>query len=91
MLKGFLSGVKSFVIGAAVVGVVSTALLYAPEVAFAQDGGAVVKVDELVDFDGAFDSLKSMLKYVLAGAIGIGLAVWGAKFLFRVVKSMGRG
>jgi hypothetical protein len=100
MFKGFLSGVKkivtgakSFVASAVVVGVVVGGLSLVPDVAFAQTPEPVT-FTELVKFDGTggiLESVKGPLAKILAGAIGIGLAVWAARFFFGVVKSMGRG
>jgi hypothetical protein len=53
-----------------------------------------VKFTSLVDFDGTngiLSQIKSPLAKILAGALGIGLAVWAARFFFKIVKSMGRG
>jgi hypothetical protein len=71
----------------------------APEFVFAQSGGSgftaeSVTFTNLVDFDGTngvLSQIKAPLAKILAGALGIGLAVWAARFFFRVVKSMGRG
>lgn len=53
-----------------------------------------VELTEFVKFDGdngILEKIKAPLAKILAGAIGIGLAIWAARFFFRIVKSMGRG
>ena len=61
-----------------------------PEV-FAQGGGsstAPVPWEPLVDFVGTIGSLKTGLGTIVAGALGLGLAIWGASFIFRIIKRM---
>jgi hypothetical protein len=77
---------------------VAVATWFSPEaVLFAQEPtgftASSVEVTELVKFHGdgsVFNTIKTSLAPILAGAIGIGLAVWLARFFFRIVKSMGR-
>jgi uncharacterized membrane protein len=45
----------------------------------------------LVDFSTVFDSLATLVTTIVVGALGIGLAIWVTRFLFRLVKSMSRG
>jgi sugar phosphate permease len=50
-----------------------------------------VNVEPLVNFDGVFESLKGIVTAVVVGAVGIGLSIWATRFIFHIVKSMGRG
>ena len=50
-----------------------------------------VTVEPLVDFGGVFDSLKGVVTNVVVGAVAIGLGIWATRFIFHLVKSMGRG
>jgi hypothetical protein len=79
MSKGF---VWMFCVAALVVAVVC------PSLALAQ---STVDAEPLVDFSGVFDSLKDVITTVVVGAIGIGLAIWATRYVFSVVRSMGRG
>jgi cytochrome b len=69
---------------------------FAPEMVLAQTESFTpesVGVTELVKFDGdggVLTAIKSPLAKILAGAIGIGIAVWVARYFFKIVKSMGR-
>jgi hypothetical protein len=86
-MKGFLYGLF-FVAALTMVSLV-------PCEVFAQTFTAEpVEFQSLVQFDGSggvLEAIKSPLAAILAGAIGIGLAVWAARFFFTIVKSMGRG
>jgi hypothetical protein len=70
---------------------------FAPETVFAQVAeftAEQVEFESLVEFNGdngIIAQIKKPLATILAGAIGIGLAVWVARFFFKIVRSMGRG
>ena len=49
-----------------------------------------VQFNSLASFDSVFDSLRTAITTVVVAAIGLGLSIWGTKWMFRVVKSMGR-
>jgi ABC-type Fe3+ transport system permease subunit len=59
-----------------------------PSVLLAQGS---VDAEPLVDFSGVFDSLKDTVTAVVVGAVGIGIAIWATRYVFSVVRSMGRG
>ena len=67
--------------------------LFFPAVSFAADGEEPppLEVSPLVDFSTVFTSLSSLVTTIVVGALGIGLAIWVTRFLFRLVKSMSRG
>jgi hypothetical protein len=60
-----------------------------PSLALAQTPS--VDATPLVDFGDVFDTLRSTVTTVVVGAIGIGLAVWATRYVFSIVRSMGRG
>jgi hypothetical protein len=62
-----------------------------PEFLLVQNGPPALKIEPIVDFSSVFSSLSSLVTTVVVGALGIGLAIWGTRFLFRLVKSMSRG
>jgi len=58
---------------------------------FADDpAGSAVTFTPIVSFDNIFDSIRTGLTAIVAGALGLGLAIWGARYVFSVIKSMGR-
>jgi hypothetical protein len=67
-------------------------LFVCPTVLLAAEGDpASLDVVPLVDFSSVFSSLSSLVTTIVVGALGIGLAIWVTRFLFRLVKSMSRG
>jgi asparagine N-glycosylation enzyme membrane subunit Stt3 len=44
----------------------------------------------IVDFGSIFGTITTALGPIVAGAIGLGLAIWGARYIFSVIKSTGR-
>lgn len=66
---------------------------FMPEIAMAVDAIVPEKpvVAEFVDFDGVFTTIKTIAQGVIVAAIGLGLSVWGVRFMFGLVKSFGRG
>jgi hypothetical protein len=75
-----------------VVAVLATVVV-CPSLALAQSGSGppAMEVEPLVDFSTVFSSLTSLVTTIVVGALGIGLAIWVTRFLFRLVKSMSRG
>jgi len=57
--------------------------------AFAQ-GGNNVEFTSIVEFGNLFDTIRTALAPIVVGALGLGLAIWGARYIFGVIKSMGR-
>jgi hypothetical protein len=49
-----------------------------------------VVFEEIVDWSGIFSTMKTVVAPLVVGAIGIGLAIWGTKFVFRLIKGMAR-
>jgi hypothetical protein len=88
MFKGFLFCLL-LALGLGVVSLVPSVVCAAELPA----GGEAVTFTQMVDFngtDGVLTKIKQPLAAILAGAIGIGLSIWAARFFFRIVKSMGR-
>jgi hypothetical protein len=79
-MKGFLFGCLAFAAVATVV--------LCPSLALAQ---STVDAEPLVDFTAVFDDLRDTVTAVIVGAVGIGLAIWATRYVFSVVRSMGRG
>ena len=72
-------------------GIVTFALvsmLGSPEV-FAQTTNDVTYTP-IVNFGDLFTTITTALGPIVAGALGLGLAIWGARYIFGVIKSMGR-
>jgi len=44
----------------------------------------------IVNFGDLFTTITTALGPIVAGALGLGLAIWGARYIFGVIKSMGR-
>ena len=57
---------------------------------FAQSG-AVPTITPIVDFSSVFTTIATTIGPIIVGAIGLGLSIWAVRFMFRLVKSMGRG
>jgi hypothetical protein len=57
---------------------------------FAQATPTAVTYTEIVSFSNIFDTIRTSLGTIVAGALGLGLAIWGARYIFHVIKSMGR-
>jgi len=49
-----------------------------------------VSFEEIVSFGEIFKTIRVSIGPLVAGAIGLGLAIWGARYVFRIIKSMGR-
>ena len=57
--------------------------------AFAQ-GGNAVEFAPLVDLSGVFGSLTTVVASIVGAAIALAGGVWVTKYIFSLVKSMGR-
>ena len=58
---------------------------------FAQGGGAEsVTFTPIVDFGTLFEQLRGPIATIVAAALGLGLAIWAARYVFSIIKSMGR-
>lgn len=84
-MRGASNNVKPLMLGLAV----GTALWFGVGDLFAQETNAV-SYQEIVSFDNIFDTIRTSIGGVVAGALGLGLAIWGARYVFYVIKSMGR-
>jgi len=88
---------KGFVIQVCAFALVCVAVFFGgSEMLLAQGGGGgatPVQFQEMVSFGDIFSSsgaLWSALATIVSGAIGLGLAIWGARYIFSIVRSMGR-
>ena len=50
----------------------------------------VVTYTPIVDFGSIFDTITTAIGPIVVGALGLGLAIWGARYIFGIIKSMGR-
>lgn len=89
-MKGFVLSLLKASLPAAVVAV---ALFFGADQLLAQGGGGTqtVTFTPIVDFSNVFDSITSSVGPLVAGAIGLGLGLWGVMFMFSIIKRMGRG
>jgi hypothetical protein len=85
VMKNLVLNPMTYVV-AGVFGLVS--LLGSPEL-FAQTSNEVT-FTPIVDFKDIFTSIIGIVGPLVAGAIGLGLGVWGARYVFSLIKSMGR-
>jgi hypothetical protein len=49
-----------------------------------------VTFEPLIDFSTLFTNLLTAVAPVVAGAIGVGLAIWGTRWLYQRAKSLAR-
>ena len=71
--------------------VFSLSTLLGNAVVFAQGGNAnSVTFTPIVEFGEIFTSITTTLGPLVAAALGLGLAIWGARYVFSIIKSMGR-
>ena len=45
---------------------------------------------EMVSWGTIFDTLRTAIAPLAAAALGLGLAIWAARYVFGVIKGMGR-
>lgn len=73
--------------------VCTVAFVIGPEV-FAQEppppSPAPVPFTQIVNFGSIFNTIREVIAPLVAGALGLGLAIWAARFIFGIIKSMGR-
>lgn len=55
----------------------------------AQDETSVA-YEPIVNFGSIFDTIRTSIGPLVAGALGLGLAIWGSRYIFGIIKSMGR-
>lgn len=88
-MKSFLLNPMTYVVG----GLFSLAMVFGGVELLADDPvGATNSVEfvPIVSFDNIFTTITSVIAPIIVGALGLGLAIWGTKYIFRIVKSMGR-
>jgi len=44
----------------------------------------------IVNFGDLFTTITAVVGPLVAGALGLGLAIWGARYVFSIIKSVGR-
>ena len=72
------------------VAVVATAMGFGASEALASGGAPTVTFTPIVEFGDLFTSLTASLAVLVAGAVGLGLAIWVVAYKLRVVKRMAR-
>jgi len=58
-------------------------------VLFAQASVPDVTFTPIVNFTGIFETLFSVIGAPVAAVLSLGLAIWGARYMFFLIKSMG--
>ena len=86
--KGF--SMRNLVMCVAVFGVAAFCMAFGCGELFAQTTPTSVTFEPIVNFGDIFTSITTALGPIVAGALGLGLAIWGARYVFGVIKSMGR-
>ena len=76
----------TYVIG----GLFALGLLVGAGDVLAQGSVQSVDFDEIVSFGSVFDTIRTTIAPLVAAALGLGLAIWGARYIFRIIKSAGR-
>ena len=56
----------------------------------AQSPPEMVQFEPIVEWDAIFDTIRLSIGPVVVGALALGLAIWGARYVFSIIKSMGR-
>jgi hypothetical protein len=74
----------------AVVAVTAVCAAFSGAVAFADQGGTTVEFTPIVNFGELFTSITTAIAPLVAGALGLGLAIWGASYIFSVIRRMAR-
>ena len=57
---------------------------------FANPAANDVTFTPIVNFGDLFTTLTSVLAPIVVGALTLGLAIWGARYVFGIIRSMGR-
>ena len=53
-------------------------------------GNTSVDFESIVQFGSLFESIKTTIAPLVAAALTLGLAIWGASYIFSIVKRMAR-
>lgn len=72
------------------VGAVVTAFSVGATDVFAAGTPVEVAFTPLVNFTGIFDTITPVIAGVVASALILGLGLWGSKYVFHIIRSMGR-
>ena len=49
-----------------------------------------VDLEPIVEFGSLFATIRDTIAPLVVGALGLGLAIWAARYIFSIIKSMGR-
>lgn len=88
VMKNFLLSPVTY----AVTGMFALMIVFGSADLFAQTPPATnaVTYSDLVTWSEIFTTIRSAVGPMVAGAISLGLAIWGARYVFGIIKSMGR-
>ena len=81
---------RSWLVCFAMIACFAVCMLFGGTEVFAQDTASEVQFIPIVNFGNLFDTIRTALGPIVVGALGLGLAIWGARYIFSVIKSMGR-
>ena len=84
------SVVKNFVRSVCIVACAAVLMVFGGADLLAQTPTNSVEFEPIVEFGTLFDTIRTALGPIVVGALGLGLAIWGARYIFGVIKSMGR-
>ena len=70
--------------------VVGACLLFVSPEVFAQAVAEQVPFEPIVQFGSLFTTIRDTIGPLVAAALGLGLAIWAARYVFGIIKSMGR-
>ena len=91
VMKGFLKKAWCFVKLAVPAIVCGTVLVIGGGEVFAQTTPPSVQFTELVQFDSTmWQTITAAVGAVVAAALGLGLGIWAARYIFGIIRSMGR-
>jgi hypothetical protein len=93
VMKGFMQKVKGVVLSPMmlVMALAAVAMFVGSVDVLAQDPQpATIEFEPIVNYGDLFGSIRIALGPILVGAIGLGLSIWGALYIFRLVKSASR-
>jgi hypothetical protein len=85
-MRDFLVRAKMYVVGV----MCALAMLVCGVEVFAQTGPPDVEFTPIVNFGDLFTSITTTIGPLVAGALGLGLAIWGASYIFGVIRRMAR-
>ena len=85
-MRSFLLSPMTYVI----MGVACLAMIAGMGELFAQTDPPSVNYQPIVNFGTIFETIRTAVGPIVVGALGLGLAIWGARYMFGIIKSMGR-